>query len=269
MEKDKTGRTELAGFEDTLSDLLRRGARKLILEAVQVEMETFIESTQALKLADGRQAGVSNGYLPERELLTGLGAVAVQVPKSRDRSQTGLRFSSSLIPPYLKRSQNLEERLPVLYLGSSSGDFQEALAGLLGAGAKGLSAASISRLKAGWLEEYEVWRKAPLSERIVYLWVDGLYLNVRLEDSRHCLRVVMGLTEQGEKRFLALEDGYRESESWFEVLTKLKAKGLSQAPELAIGDGALGFWKVLSKLYPETRQQRCWVHTIRTQSDVW
>ena len=270
MEKDKAERAEIPAFEDVLTELLRSGARELIMEAVQAEMSTFMASYQDVKLKDGRQAVVRHGYLPARDLMTGLGAVSVQVPKSRDRSKGGIRFSSSLIPPYLKRSQNLEDLLPVLYLkGISTGDFQEALEALLGEGAKGLSAASISRLKAGWIAEYETWRKAPISEHIVYLWVDGLYLNVRLEDSRHCLLVVMGLTEGGEKRFLAIEDGYRESESWFELLTKLKARGMSQAPELAIGDGALGFWNALSKLYPETRQQRCWVHTIRTQSDVW
>ena len=269
MEKDKAERAEIPAFEDVLTELLRSGARELIMEAVQAEMSTFMASYQDVKLKDGRQAVVRNGYLPARDLMTGLGAVSVQVPKSRDRSKGGIRFSSSLIPPYLKRSQNLEELLPVLYLkGISTGDFQEALEGLLGEGAKGLSAASISRLKASWSEDDESWRKAPLTERIVYLWVDGLYLKVRLEDSRHCLRVVMGLTEGGKKRFLAIEDGYRESEqSWFELLTKLKARGLSQAPELAIGDGALGFWNALSKLYPETRQQRCWVHKTKNVLD--
>jgi transposase-like protein len=269
MEKDKGERAEIPGFEDVLTELLRKGARELIMAAVQAEMSTLMASYQGLKLADGRQAVVRNGYLPARELMTGLGRVKVSVPKSRDRSSEGIRFSSSLIPPYLKRSQNLEELLPVLYLkGISTGDFQEALEALLGEGVKGLSAASISRLKASWSEEYESWRKAPLTEKMIYLWVDGLYLNVRLEDSRHCLLVVMGLTEGGEKRFLAIEDGFRESEqSWFEVLTKLKARGMSQAPELAIGDGALGFWKALSKLYPETKQQRCWVHKTKNVLD--
>ena len=262
MQKNSVVKDELPVFEDALSELLRHGARKLIMEAVQAEMAGFIEAYQHMKLGDGRQVVVRNGYLPEREVMTGVGPVQVSVPKSRDRSAQGIRFSSTLIPPYLKRSQNLEELLPVLYLkGISTGDFQEALEALLGEGARGLSASTISRLKASWQDEYEAWRKAPIEERIIYLWVDGLYLNVRLADSRHCLLVVIGVTETGQKRFLAIEDGYRESEqSWLEVLSKLKAKGLTQAPELAIGDGALGFWKALKKLYPETKQQRCWLH---------
>lgn len=269
MEEDKSLEVGIPVFEDALSELLRNGARGLIMEAVQAEMDTFIASYRDLRLSDGRQAVVRNGYLPAREVMTGLGAVSVQVPKSRDRSGEGIRFSSSLIPPYLKRSKNVEDLLPVLYLkGISTGDFQEALEALLGASAKGLSAATISRLKANWQDEYEAWRKEQIQERIVYLWVDGLYMNVRLEDSRHCLLVVIGLTEGGEKRFLAIEDGYRESEqSWTEVLTKLKAKGLIEAPELAIGDGALGFWKALSKLYPDSKQQRCWVHKTRNVID--
>jgi len=269
MKKDKSIEAEMPVFEDVLSELLRTGARSLIMEAVQAEMDAFMANYQALKLSDNRHAVVRNGYLPEREIMTGLGTVSVQVPKSRDRSGQGIRFNSGLIPPYLKRSQNLEELLPVLYLkGISTGDFQETLESLLGTGAKGLSAATISRLKATWSEDYEAWRKDLLRDRIVYLWIDGLYINVRLEDSRHCLLVVIGLTEDGEKRFLAIEDGYRESEqSWNEVLTKLKAKGMTEAPELAIGDGALGFWKALAKLYPETKQQRCWVHKTRNVLD--
>lgn len=269
MEKNKSLEAEMPVFEDALSELLRTGARGLIMQAVQAEMDAFIANYQDLKMPDDRQVVVRNGYLPEREVMTGIGPVAIRMPKSRDRSSQGICFNSSLIPPYLKRSKNLEELLPVLYLkGISTGDFQETLESLLGTGAKGLSAATISRLKTGWQEEYETWRKEAIQERIVYLWVDGLYLNVRLEDSRHCLLVVIGLTEEGEKRFLAIEDGYRESEqSWLEVLTKLKAKGITQAPELAIGDGALGFWKALTKLYPQTKQQRCWVHKSRNVLD--
>lgn len=268
MEKNKSLEAEMPVFEDALSELLRTGARGLIMQAVQAEMDAFIANYQDLKMPDDRQVVVRNGYLPEREVMTGIGPVAIRMPKSRDRSSQGICFNSSLIPPYLKRSKNLEELLPVLYLkGISTGDFQETLEGLLGEGVKGLSAATISRLKTGWQEEYETWRKEAIQERIVYLWVDGLYLNVRLEDSRHCLLVVIGLTEEGEKRFLAIEDGYRESEqSWLEVLTKLKAKGMTQAPELAIGDGALGFWKALTKLYPETKQQRC-CHSRKSLQD--
>jgi len=185
------------------------------------------------------------------------------VPKVRDRNGTGLQFRSQLLPPYLRRTKSLEELIPWLYLkGISTGDFQEALSALLGPQAKGLSSSTISRLKAQWEEEHRRWSQRSLhTERYVYLWVDGVYFNIRAEEARQCILVIVGVDEQGHKEFLAIEDGYRESEqSWLEVLTDLKARGLKQGPELAVGDGALGFWKALAKVYGETRHQRCWVH---------
>lgn len=216
-----------------------------------------------LKTADGRAAVVRNGYLPEREIQTGIGAVKVKVPKVRDRSGAGIKFNSRLLPPYLRRTESLDELLPWLYLkGISTGDFGEALQALLGEQAKGLSAATISRLKARWQEEHRQWRQRDLSsKRYVYWWADGVYFNIRGEEARQCILVIVGVNEHGVKEFVAIEDGYRESEqSWLEVLTDLKHRGLEQGPQLGIGDGALGFWKALSKVYATTRQQRCWVH---------
>ena len=205
---------------------------------------------------------VRNGYLPARSIQTGLGDIAVKVPKVRDRSESGIKFNSSLVPPYLKRAKNIEEFLPWLYLrGISTGDFSETLRHLLGADAPGLSATTISRLKQDWEQDYRDWNQRDLSKkRYVYIWADGVYSNVRLDD-RLCLLVIIGSDETGRKELLALSDGYRESAaSWEEVLTDLKQRGLKIAPKLAIGDGALGFWKAVAKLWPETDQQRCWVH---------
>jgi len=211
---------------------------------------------------DGRQAVVRNGHLPKRTIQTGVGDVDVQVPKVRDRSGSGIRFNSQLLPPYLKRARSLDELIPWLYLrGVSSGDFQEALNALVGEQAKGLSANTVTRLKAQWLKEHEEWCHRDLGQkRYVYWWADGVYSNVRLDD-RLCLLVIIGVTEHGHKELVAVEDGHRESEaSWRELLTGLRERGLDYAPKLAVGDGALGFWKALSKVFPETRHQRCWVH---------
>lgn len=205
---------------------------------------------------------VRNGYLPERSIQTGLGDIAVKVPKVRDRSGSGIKFNSSLVPPYLKRTKNIEEFLPWLYLrGISTGDFSETLKHLLGPEAPGLSAATISRLKQDWERDYQDWTRRDLSQkRYVYVWADGVYSQVRLDD-RLCLLVIIGSDENGRKELVALSDGYRESAaSWEEVLTDLRQRGLKTAPKLAIGDGALGFWKAVGKLWPETDQQRCWVH---------
>jgi putative transposase len=208
---------------------------------------------------------VRNGYLPERDIMTGIGPVKIKVPKTRDRSGQRIQFRSELLPPYIKRTRSVETVLPWLYLkGISTGDFSEALAALLGKDAKGLSAGTISRLKQVWSLEYDTWRQRDLGkQRYVYLWADGVYFNVRGDDARQCILVVVGVTEQGNKEFLAIEDGYRESEqSWTEVLLDLKGRGMNQ-PKLAIGDGALGFWKALQKIYGKTRSQRCWVHKTR------
>lgn len=246
---------------DPLTDLLRDGARQLIAQAVEAELQAFLAQHQ-VSLPDGRAAVVRNGYLPERTIQTGIGDVAIRVPKVRDRSGQGNRFSSALLPPYLKRARSIEELLPWLYLrGISTGDYQEALAALLGDQAKGLSANTISRLKAKWLAEHTDWRQRKLTaSRYVYWWADGIYSKVRMDD-KLCLLVIIGVTDQGHKELLAVEDGYREShDSWYELLSGVRSRGLDVGPELAVGDGALGFWGALAKVYPQTRQQRCWVH---------
>jgi len=247
---------------DPLTELLRSGARELIAQAVEAELQLLLEQHTDHRLADGRQAVVRNGSLPERTIQTGIGDVAIKVPKVRDRSGSGIRFNSTLLPPYLKRAQSVEELLPWLYLkGISTGDYQEALSALLGDQAKGLSANTISRLKQHWTEEHRAWCQRDLSHsRYVYWWADGVYSNVR-QDDRLCLLVIIGVTEHGRKELVAVEDGYRESAtSWSELLLGLQARGLTTSPKLAIGDGALGFWNALAKTYPDTRHQRCWVH---------
>ena len=255
---------------DPLTSLLRQGARQLLAQAVEAELEAFLASYSGLEDEQGRRAVVRNGYLPERQVTTGIGEISVRVPKTRDRSGSGVHFRSSLIPPYLKRAKSVETLLPVLYLkGISTGDFQEALEALLGEDAKGLSATTISRLKSVWQSEYEAWTKRNLSQsRYVYLWADGIYFNVRSDDDKQCILVLIGASANGTKEFVAISDGYRESEqSWLEVLVSLKARGLHTAPKLAIGDGALGFWKALSQVYGSTRHQRCWVHKTRNVLD--
>jgi len=250
------------GVTDPLTELLRNGARELIAQAVEAELQVLLEQHAEHRLPDGRKAVVRNGYLPERTVQTGIGDVEIKVPKVRDRSGSGVRFNSSLLPPYLKRARSVEELLPWLYLkGVSTGDYQDALAALLGDQAKGLSANTISRLKQHWIDEHRGWCQRDLSQkRYVYWWADGVYSNVRMDD-RLCLLVIIGVTEHGRKELVAVEDGYRESEaSWSELLSGLRARGLTTSPKLAIGDGALGFWKALAKCYPDTRHQRCWVH---------
>ena len=247
---------------DPLHDLLRQGARDLIARAVEAELAGFLDQYAAHRLEDGRQAVVRNGHLPERTVQTGIGEVGVRVPKVRDRSGEGVRFNSTLLPPYLKRARSVEELLPWLYLkGVSTGDFQEALAALLGEQARGLSANTISRLKAQWQADHRSWSQRDLSDRrYVYFWADGIYSHVRMDD-RLCLLVIIGVTEHGRKELVAVEDGHRESEaSWASVLTDLRERGLGTGPKLAIGDGALGFWKALRKTWPDVAEQRCWVH---------
>ena len=247
---------------DPLHELLRQGARDLIAKAVEAELTTFLEQYADRRLEDGRQTVVRNGYLPQRTVQTGIGDVAVQVPKVRDRSGGKACFNSRLLPPYLRRTRSVEELIPWLYLkGVSTGDYQEALSALLGEQAKGLSANTVSRLKAQWLDEHKAWRQRDLADRrYVYWWADGIYSKVRMDD-RLCLLVIIGVTEHGHKELLAVEDGHRESAaSWAELLTGLRERGLTTAPKLAIGDGAMGFWKALSQLLPDTAHQRCWVH---------
>lgn len=264
MKKDNAGSWgQPGGMDDALTELLRQGARGLIEQAVATELQVLLEQYANVTDLAGRQAVVRNGYLPEREILTGLGPVAVRLPKVRDRSQSGIKFNSAIVPPYVRKAQRVEAALPWLYLrGISTGDMQEALSVLLGAEAKGLSPAVVSRLKAEWAEEYAAWNQRDLSgEHYVYVWADGIYSTLRGEDDRLCLLVLIGVNQQGEKRLLALSDGYRESKaSWLAVLQDLQARGLARLPALAIGDGALGFWAAQDEAWPETRGQRCWVH---------
>jgi transposase-like protein len=255
-----------AFVDDPITDILRQGARRLISAALEAEIETFLKQYKQIADDQGGQRIVRNGYLPQREIQTGIGQVPVKVPRIRDRhpeSQGGrIRFASSIIPPYLRRSKSIETLLPWLYLkGVSTGDFTDALAALLGKDAPGLSATTISRLKMIWKDEYKQWLQRDLSDKhYVYFWADGIYCNVRMDD-KQCLLVIIGATEDGHKELVALEGGFRESEqSWLELLVDLKRRGLKAAPELAVGDGALGFWKALSKVYDTTRWQRCWVH---------
>lgn len=251
--------------DDPLTDILRQGARKLLAQAVEAEVESFLTQHRELRDEQGRARLVRNGYLPERRVQTGIGSVDVQMPRVHDRSKAGekIRFSSGILPRYLRRTASLEELLPWLYLkGVSTGDFRDALAALLGSKAPGLSASTVSRLKSVWSQEFAAWQKRDLSgRRYVYLWVDGVYFQVRMEESKHCVLVVIGATEEGKKELVAIADGYRESEqSWRDVLLDLRARGLNVDPKLAIGDGGLGFWKALPQVYPETKPQRCWVH---------
>ena len=247
---------------DLLTSLLREGARELITQAVHAELTEFLTRYEDITDSFGRRQVVRNGYLPQREIMTGIGPVDIKVPKTRDKGGQGLHFRSELLPPYIKRTKSVETVLPWLYLkGISTGDFSEALAALLGKDAKGLSAGTISRLKQCWVNEYDDWRIRDLSqERYVYVWADGIYFNIRSDDAKQCILVIIGVTSRGKKEFLAIEDGYRESEqSWTEVLINLKDRGF-KSPKLAIGDGALGFWKASKKVFGKTRSQRCWVH---------
>jgi transposase-like protein len=246
-----------------LTEVLRQGAKRLLAQAIEAEVQTLLACDADVRDEQGRQAVVRNGYLPEREVQTGLGAVSVHVPRVRDRSGQGIRFHSSILPPYMRRSRSVEELLPWLYLkGVSTGDFSEALEALLGPDAPGLSASTISRLKETWQDELKSWQHRDLSaKRYVYFWVDGIYFEARLEEAKQCMLVIMGADATGKKELVGLWDGYRESEqSWKELLLDLKQRGLAQGPSLAIGDGALGFWKAMRQVYGEMRRQRCWVH---------
>lgn len=254
--------------EDPLKAVLREGARKLLVQALEEEVQDYLASFAAARDADGKRLVVKNGYMPERTIQTGIGDIPVKVPRVNDKrvDEAGQRkrFSSKLLPPYLRRTKAIEELIPWLYLkGVSTGDFTEALSALLGKDAPGLSASTVTRLKSVWQEEYHEWRKTSLAnKRIVYLWADGIYFNIRLgEDQRMCMLVVIGADADGNKEVLAVEPGYRESAtSWKELLLRLRDRELSVAPELAIADGALGFWAALDEVFPSTKGQRCWVH---------
>jgi putative transposase len=266
---------EVASFREQfdgsslLDELARQGAQKMLQQAIEQEVQAFLEQHDGRRDQAGKRLVVRNGYQPARKIVTGAGALQVQAPRVRDNSPSKsdrVQFRSALLPPYLRRSKSIEEFIPWLYLkGISTGDFSEALQTLLGEPAKGLSPNVIVRLKEQWTAEYEEWSRRDLTgKQYVYLWADGIYVNVRLEDTetkRQCLLVVMGATVEGRKELLAVLDGYREStQSWTELLVDLKQRGLTLAPKLATGDGAMGFWAALRIVYPETRTQRCWVH---------
>ena len=253
-------------FSDPLTEVLRSGARSLLAHAVEVEVAAFLDGLADLLTEDGRRRVVRHGHLPEREIMTGIGPVAVRAPRVRDRAGQGggrVRFSSAILPPYARRSKSLEVLIPILYLkGVSTGDFQEALAALLGPDAGGLSASTVARLKDAWTDEHARWLKRDLSaRRYVYFWADGIHVQARLEDDAQCLLVIIGATPEGKKELVGLIDGVRESAlSWKELLLDLRRRGLEVAPELAVADGALGFWKAIEEVWPKTRGQRCWVH---------
>jgi transposase-like protein len=253
-------------FTDPLTEVLRNGARALLAQAVEAEVSSLL-SCHADKLTDdGRRRLVRHGHLPEREIMTGIGPVAVRCPRVRDRGGEGcerIRFSSAILPPYARRSKSLEVLIPILYLkGISTGDFEDALIALLGRDAGGLSASTIGRLKEAWCEEHTRWSKRDLSaKRYIYFWVDGIHVQARLEDTAQCLLIIIGATPEGRKELVGLSDGIRESaHSWRELLLDLKRRGLSIGPELAVADGALGFWHAVEEVWPQTRGQRCWVH---------
>jgi transposase-like protein len=250
-----------------LDEILRQGAQEMLMSAVHAEVAAYIEEHRDERDADGRRLVVRNGYREPRTIDTGVGKVEVTAPRVNDRrvDEDGnrLQFTSQILPPYLRRTKSIDELIPWLYLkGISTGDFSECLQQLVGSKAASLSPTTVVRLKAVWIEEFETWSKRSLEDKqYVYLWVDGVHFNIRLEEDRQCILVVMGATADGRKELVAVHDGYRESEqSWTEILLDLKARGLKHEPKLAIGDGALGFWKALPKVFPTTGAQRCWVH---------
>ena len=253
-------------FKDELTELLRTGARELIAGAVEAELAELLSEYAGRKLPDGRSAVVRNGYQPEREIVTGIGSVPVRIPRVRSRDGAPVTFRSALVPPYVRRSASLDAAIPWLYLkGVAAGEMSEALAALVGPDAKGLSSNVVSRLKREWEEEHRAWSRRDLSgDRWVYLWADGIYSGLRGTSQRLCVLVIIGVNARGEKHLLTVEDGVREStQSWREVLLDLKRRGLAEAPKLAVGDGATGFWEALEEVSGSTRAQRCWVHKTR------
>jgi len=250
------------GMTDALTDLLKAGAQELIASAVEAELAGYMTQFSKLRTQTGHAAVVRNGHHPARPFQTGIGPVSVRIPKVRSKDGTPVTFRSALVPPYVRRTKALEAALPWLYLkGVSSGEMGAALKVLLGPDAEGLSANTVSRLKRCWAVEYDGWRETALDdEPIVYIWADGVHSGLRGTDDKLCALVIVGVTARGKKRFLAIEDGVREStQSWREVLLNLKERGMN-APKLAIGDGAMGFWAAMDEIYPTTRQQRCWQH---------
>jgi putative transposase len=251
--------------QDVLTEILRDGARRMLADAIEAEVAAWIDAHAHLRDVSGRRQVVRNGHLPERTIQTGIGEIPVKQPRVQDRRlpEQRERFTPAVLPPYLRRTKSLEELIPWLYLkGISTGDFAEALGAILGSDAPNLSATTITRLKGVWEGEHEAWSKRSLSgKHYVYVWADGVHFNIRLEEGRQCILVLMGATAEGKKELIAIADGYRESEqSWKELLLDCKARGLEIEPHLAIGDGALGFWKAMRQVWDTTKEQRCWVH---------
>jgi putative transposase len=253
--------------DDSLTAVLRSGARRLLAQAVEAEADAFLASMKGEQLSDGRDRMVRHGHGPERQVQTGIGPVAVQRVRLRDRGagEAGgrIRFTSAILPRWCRRTRSLDALLPILYLrGVSMGDFQEALAALLGKDAPNLSPSVIGRLRSEWEADYARWQRRDLSaRRYVYVWADGVYLQARMEPQAECMLVLIGATPEGKKELIGFQVGVRESaQSWRELLVDLKARGLAIAPELATGDGGLGFWKALDEVSPTTRHQRCTVH---------
>jgi transposase-like protein len=254
-------------IDDPLTEVAREGARRMLAQVLIAEADAFVAMWKDFKLPDGRDRVVRHGHGPQRAIQTGVGPIEVRRAKVRDRGEVGaeekIRFTSSILPKWARRTKSLDALLPILYLrGVSTGDFQEALAALLGKDAPNLSPAVITRLTADWHGDYDAWQKRDLSaRRYVYVWADGVYLQARMEDSAECMLVLIGATPEGKKELVGFQTGVRESaQSWRELLIDIKRRGLEIAPDLAVGDGALGFWKAVEEVFPSTRHQRCWVH---------
>jgi len=260
IESEKT--PSIDSPRSALDTILKEGARRLLEQAVEAEVCSYIESHRQEVDENGYRLVVRNGRHPERNISTGVGSIPIQQPRINDRRK-GQRFSSTILPKYLRRAPSVDALIPALYLhGVSTGDFGEALEAILGPQASGLSATNIVRLKEGWEKEYEDWQRRDLSgKEYVYIWADGIYFNVRLTADRPCILVIIGATADGDKELIAVHDGERESKlSWTEILEDLKRRGLSSPPKVAVGDGALGFWAAIEEVWPTTIKQRCWVH---------
>jgi len=254
-----------SAISDPLTDVLRRGARDLLIQAVEAEVAEWIDARKELVDEQGHQQVVRNGHAATRTVVTGVGPQEVKMPRAHDRRPEPQRerFSSKILPPYLRKAKSMEELIPWLYLkGVSTGDFTDALAALLGPDCPGLSATTVTRLAGTWQDEHRQWSQRDLCDKdYVYVWADGIHFNIRLEEDRQCILVLLGATADGHKELIAVQDGHRESEqSWAGMLRQLKHRGLAVDPKLAIADGALGFWAAARKLWPATREQRCWVH---------
>lgn len=250
---------------DVLTEVLRTGAQQMLTHAIEAEVAEWIDHHAHLTDEEGHRQVVRNGFHNRRKITTGLGQLEVQQPRVHDRRSEGERekFTSKILPPYLRKTKSIGELLPWIYLkGVSTSDFGEALQSLLGADCPGLSASTITNLKKTWEAEFRAWNERSLAgKEYVYVWADGVHFNIRLEEDRQCILVLMGATKDGKKELIAVHDGYRESEqSWKELLLDVKARGLVIDPQLATGDGALGFWKALPQVFPKTREQRCWMH---------